>query len=299
MIGIGRIRNIANIARHRVWISLPRCMGVPRPTQSGGSYGDAATSDVVYAERVSSLQSSLPIFSATGADSSRARGRLISCPRRGCTCGNWQEVNVCQYERCWSVRAAGVVQCRTLARRETDFDIPTPTRSQRIPQTFRSAPSRTRARSSDTREPAMVLVADADRDVSQLLAETLRRHGYRVTLACEQPESPDAWRAEPPDLVLLDPTMPCVRRLLFVSGLLQTLAAPVVLVSSDEVGEEALQWLDRGASESIAKPFSPAHLLARVDAILQREAADNAPESSSGQFENSVGRLASGYFVQE
>jgi CheY-like chemotaxis protein len=142
---------------------------------------------------------------------------------------------------------------------------------QRAPRQITCAPESVKnSLPYDFHEPAKVLVADPDRDVAELLAHALRRHGYAVALACARPWSLDAWRAERPDLILLDPILQDLVGFESVSHLLEAIGAPVILVTSDDCGREVLQWVASGVRDCIRKPFSPAFLLARVHAILQR-----------------------------
>ena len=55
---------------------------------------------------------------------------------------------------------------------------------------------------------ARLLVVEDDRNVGATLVERLRTDGYRVTLAESAERARQAWRAQPPQLVLLDVGLP-------------------------------------------------------------------------------------------
>ena len=118
-----------------------------------------------------------------------------------------------------------------------------------------------------------VLVVEDNPDLRELLVRTLRAH-YRVTSARDGEEALEMARAHPPELVLTDMMMPKM------SGeeLLQHLSedpklhqVPVVVLTAKVDDALKLEVLARGqADDFLAKPFTPAELLARVRARIHR-----------------------------
>jgi NtrC-family two-component system response regulator AlgB len=136
-----------------------------------------------------------------------------------------------------------------------------------------------------------VLVVDDDRNIRATLAVCLEGIGCRVTQAASADAALDAVRERPFDLALLD------LRLGTASGLdlLPQLAAgcpglSIVIVTAYSTIETAVEAMKRGASDYLAKPFTPEQIrqvAARVArereaqariAELARELHDAAPE---------------------
>ena len=115
-----------------------------------------------------------------------------------------------------------------------------------------------------------ILVVDDDREIRELLARFLSRHGFRVTAARDGREMRRAladWRI---DLVILDLMLPGEDGLTLCRELRTRSQLPVVMLTI--LGEETdrILGLEMGADDYVAKPFNPRELLARVKAVLRR-----------------------------
>lgn len=116
-----------------------------------------------------------------------------------------------------------------------------------------------------------VLVVDSDPDVGELVAHSLRRRGYTVTLAQDAARALELLRVELPALVVLDPALPLPEGLRLCRQIRTSTMTPVLLVSTHACEDDIRQGLAAGAEEVVRKPFSPRHLVERVHAILERQ----------------------------
>jgi DNA-binding response OmpR family regulator len=109
-----------------------------------------------------------------------------------------------------------------------------------------------------------VLVVDDEPTIAEVVARYLERAGYRARIAGDGLGAIEAAAAQRPDLVVLDLMLPGI------DGL-------EVMRRLRELGEESdrVIGLRLGADDYVVKPFSPAELVARVDAVLRR--LDTAP----------------------
>ncbi|MGH6659901.1 MAG: response regulator [Rhodospirillales bacterium] len=119
-------------------------------------------------------------------------------------------------------------------------------------------------------ESPHVLVVDDDREIRDLLARFLAKHGLRVTAAANGAEMRAAladWRI---DLVVLDIMMPGEDGLTLCRQLRAESSLPVIMLTA--MGEEVdrIVGLEMGADDYLAKPFNPRELLARIKAVLRR-----------------------------
>mgnify|MGYP000971036520 FL=1 len=131
-----------------------------------------------------------------------------------------------------------------------------------------------------------ILVVDDDRDIRDLLARFLAKHGLRVTAARDAAEAERLLAGRGVDLMVLDLMMPGEDGLSLTRRLrAQGLNLPIVMLTA--MGEDAdrIVGLEMGADDYLPKPFNPRELLARVRAVLRRTggaATDRAAESAGG-----------------
>ncbi len=118
--------------------------------------------------------------------------------------------------------------------------------------------------------PPHILVVDDDRDIRDLLARFLERHGFRVSTARDAREARRALGTGHHQLVVLDLMLPGESGLDFARWLRQQGSLPIVMLTA--MGEETdrIIGLELGADDYLAKPFNPRELLARVRAVLRR-----------------------------
>ena len=119
----------------------------------------------------------------------------------------------------------------------------------------------------------VVLVADDDPDIRQLVTFRLERAGYEVVEAADGEQALQVCSEMRPDLAVLDVMMPkltgydVTRRIREDEALR---AMPVILLTARVQDGDVAQGFEAGADDYIKKPFSPQELRARVQAILGR-----------------------------
>ena len=120
-----------------------------------------------------------------------------------------------------------------------------------------------------------VLVVENETAVQDLLYETLKRAGYRVTLSFGVADALDRVSQEAPDLIvtgLLMPNMDGLELLTHLRDNQATWAIPVIVVTSNLPPHEVVTGLAQGADDYLVKPFQPSELLVRVRARIERPA---------------------------
>ena len=126
-----------------------------------------------------------------------------------------------------------------------------------------------------------VLIADDDQAVRDSLERTLRFEGYAVDIAADGVDALARAADTPPDLFVLDVTMPTMGGL---EACRQLRAAgdrtPILMLTARDGISDRVAGLDAGADDYLVKPFALQELLARVRALLRRVAAD-APEEAN------------------
>ncbi len=121
-------------------------------------------------------------------------------------------------------------------------------------------------------ERGAVLVVDDEPTIAEVVARYLERAGYRTQVAGDGPSALEAAASQRPDLVVLDLMLPGLDGLEVMRRLRDQDGDRVAVILLTAKGEEAdrVIGLRRGADDYVVKPFSPAELVARVDAVLRR-----------------------------
>jgi two-component system response regulator ResD len=126
-----------------------------------------------------------------------------------------------------------------------------------------------------------VLVVDDEPTIVEVVSRYLERAGYKTLGAADGPEALRLAEEGDPDLIVLDLMLPEIDGLEVMRRLHERPGPPLPVILLTARGEEPdrLVGLRRGADDYVVKPFSPAELVARVDAVLRRvsQPADEAP----------------------
>jgi two-component system alkaline phosphatase synthesis response regulator PhoP len=118
---------------------------------------------------------------------------------------------------------------------------------------------------------AQLLVVEDDRNVGATLVERLRTAGYRVTLAESAERARQAWRAQPPQLALLDVGLPDGNG--FELAVELRAAVPqsaLIFLTAHGNPDERVRGLELGADDYLTKPFHFRELLLRIQNCLKR-----------------------------
>jgi two-component system phosphate regulon response regulator PhoB len=123
---------------------------------------------------------------------------------------------------------------------------------------------------------ALVLVAEDDPDIRELVALKLGQNGFEVRAVGDGLAALEALRLNRPDLVILDVMMPGMSGLDVCRRLRadpDTRGTPVILLTARAQQADLLTGTDVGADDYVTKPFSPTDLLGRVRAVLGGDGA--------------------------
>ena len=115
-----------------------------------------------------------------------------------------------------------------------------------------------------------ILVVDDHRDIRDLVARYLTKHGLRVTVAESAAAARKQLQASAVDLVVLDIMMPGEDGLSLCRYLRETTELPVILLTAMAEETDRIVGLEIGADDYLTKPFNPRELLARIKAVLRR-----------------------------
>ena len=132
--------------------------------------------------------------------------------------------------------------------------------------------------------PALhIAVLDDDVDLTQLLANYLRSHGYRVTPLHNGRSLMELMPVDPPVLVLLDLGLPGEDGFSIARRLREHWRCGLVIVTGRGDSVDKVVGLEVGADDYVTKPFDLRELLARVRAVLRRLSPADLPSETPAQ----------------
>ena len=117
-----------------------------------------------------------------------------------------------------------------------------------------------------------VLVVDDEPTIVEIVGRYIERAGFEAYEAGDGPEALRLADLHRPDLVVLDLMLPGIDGIEVMRQLHQRPGPRIAVIMLTARGEESdrLVGLRDGADDYVVKPFSPAELVARVEAVLRR-----------------------------
>jgi DNA-binding response OmpR family regulator len=125
-----------------------------------------------------------------------------------------------------------------------------------------------------------ILVVDDETTLRETLVDALELEGYRAIPARDGREALVRFRAEHPDLVLLDLMLPELSGVEVCRILRAESQVPIIMLTARDGEVDKVVGLELGADDYVTKPFSVRELTARIRAIFRRSeqlAAAGAP----------------------
>ena len=123
-----------------------------------------------------------------------------------------------------------------------------------------------------------ILIVEDDARTSEFIELGLQQSGYRTDRAAT---GVDGWlkaRAESYDLAIVDVMLPELDGISLIKKIREArLSFPIIVLSAKASESNKIQGLESGADDYLAKPFSLAELIARVNAHIRRASAVTEP----------------------
>ena len=137
-----------------------------------------------------------------------------------------------------------------------------------------------------------LLVVEDEPDLAAALARSLRHAGFAVDVAADGAGAVEKLTVNEYDLVTLDINLPDVEGWEVLQRVRSDGGQARVLVLTARDGlDDRVRGLDDGADDYLVKPFHVAELLARVRALLRRDAAARGSVLSVGDLEVDTARM--------
>ncbi len=127
----------------------------------------------------------------------------------------------------------------------------------------------------------LVLIAEDESEIAEILSAYLARSGLRSAHAADGRAALDLHLALDPDLILLDVQLPAADGWKVLAELRHRGETPVIMLTALDQDIDKLMGLRLGADDYVVKPFNPAEVVARVQAVLRRIRGNGAEEARS------------------
>ncbi len=117
---------------------------------------------------------------------------------------------------------------------------------------------------------AEILIIDDEPQIRKLLEITLESNDYKVWQASTGKEGIIMAANHPPELILLDISLPDLNGHEVLHSLRTWYQRPIIMLSVQNSESNIVSALDHGASDYLTKPFRTAELLARIRSAIRR-----------------------------
>ncbi|MDZ8276979.1 response regulator transcription factor [Microbacterium aquimaris] len=121
-----------------------------------------------------------------------------------------------------------------------------------------------------------VLIVEDEPDLADPLAYLLRREGYEVEAAEDGALALTAFRERGADIILLDLMLPGMPGTEVCRQVRTSSQVPIIMLTAKDSEVDIVVGLELGADDYVTKPYSTRELLARMRAVLRRNAQAEA-----------------------
>jgi heavy metal response regulator len=130
-----------------------------------------------------------------------------------------------------------------------------------------------------------ILVVEDEKKLVEIIKKGLVEEGYSVDIALDGEEGQYMAENTPYDLVILDIMLPKKDGITICQELrLKEINTPILMLTAKDSIEDRVKGLDSGADDYLVKPFAFSELVARVRALLRREALSKSSQLQVGDL---------------
>lgn len=119
---------------------------------------------------------------------------------------------------------------------------------------------------------AKVLVVEDEQSLREALVFFLEKEGHAVAVAVDGEEAIEAFEKSGADIILLDLMLPKIDGNQVCKQIRQSSNVPIIMLTAKDSEIDKIVGLEIGADDYITKPYSTRELLARIKAVLRRQA---------------------------
>jgi two-component system phosphate regulon response regulator PhoB len=132
-----------------------------------------------------------------------------------------------------------------------------------------------------------ILIVEDEQPIRQMVGLALERAGLAMAEAASAEQAYTEINRQRPELILMDWMLPGISGLELVKRLQRdnnTQDIPVIMLTARNEENDRISGFQAGIDDYISKPFSPAELVARIQAVLRRTQHNQSPSAEMLQF---------------
>jgi DNA-binding response OmpR family regulator len=129
-----------------------------------------------------------------------------------------------------------------------------------------------------------ILVVEDEVRIAQWVQTYVENAGYTCIVTHNGREAIDLARSETPDLIVLDLMLPEVDGWTVCETIRKESEVPIIMLTARGAENDIIHGLKIGADDYLTKPFSPAELVARIEANLRRSSGKTEGPLTSGDI---------------
>ena len=118
-----------------------------------------------------------------------------------------------------------------------------------------------------------ILVVDDEENIREVIREYAEFEGHEVDEACDGMQAVEKAREKDYDIIIMDIMMPRLDGYLACKEIRKFKQTPVLMLSARGEEYDKLFGFELGIDDYVVKPFSPKEVMARVNAIVKRNAS--------------------------
>ena len=126
----------------------------------------------------------------------------------------------------------------------------------------------------------MILIIEDEESIQNIIKAFLEDAGYTVVLAADGLEGIEQFRANKPDLVLLDLMLPKIDGFAVCEILRKESRVPFIMLTALDDDDSQMKGFDALADDYITKPFTMPLVMRRIEAVLRRTEQGNQTENT-------------------
>ena len=119
-------------------------------------------------------------------------------------------------------------------------------------------------------EHKKVLIAEADKDITEILSLYLEKNNFEIYIADNGQKALNIVQSKKIDIALVDIMMHIMNGYELIKEIRKKSHIPVIIISAKNMEKDKILGLDIGADAYITKPFNPLEVVANVKAIIRR-----------------------------